>query len=379
MAQPHHGGDVYRNVITHDFSINLNPLGMPEAVRQVLIGSVDHWDRYPDPECENLTGALSAVHQVPVEQILCGNGAADLIFQLVYALKPKKALLMAPTFSEYQQALLAVGCSMEYYELKEENGFRVKLEELKEQVHPNTDLVFFCNPNNPTGIAVKHQELRQLADVCLENQAVLVVDECFCDFLEEPSQYSMIPFLQQYPNLFVLKAFTKTYAMAGVRLGYGICADTGLLQQMRAIRQPWSVSIPAQEAGLAALSERDYGARTRTLLRQERSFLKQELEKLGFLVYGSEANYIFFLVPWESAPREQESEERAPEKQQSETAQRETLYEACRRRKLLIRDCSNYRGLGSGYYRICIRTPEENRYLLDQLHQILTEEKEDTR
>ena len=180
---------------------------------------------YPDVECEELRRALEKAEGVPMESIICGNGAADLIFGLVLAVKPRKALLPAPTFAEYEQALNAWGCQTEYCFLSEEKGF-CPGEEFLDAIRQDMDMVFFCNPNNPTGVAAEPEYLKRLAERCRQMGAFLVLDECFEDFLEEPEKYSMKGYLKAYPRMFLLKAFTKKYAMAGIRLGCGSCGGS---------------------------------------------------------------------------------------------------------------------------------------------------------
>lgn len=347
-----HGGDVYRNQITMDFSININPLGMPDGVKNRLAATISDWERYPDPRCGRLRRDLAEYYQVKPEQILCGNGAADLIFQLVMAVRPRQALLLAPSFSEYEEALRGADCRIFWVELKEEHGFRPDMEELRKKLTPDLDLFFLCNPNNPTGVCLNAEQVAELAEICCKNGILLVADECFLEFLDEPERYSLIPEAARGRRVLVLKAFTKTYAMAGLRLGFAICPDTELLSRMEGLRQPWSVSVPAQEAGCAALRERVYLEKTRTLVRTERNRMEEGLGRLGFRVTPSSGNFLLFYV---------DREEKLPGG---------SLYEACCRRKILIRDCSNFRGLGQGYYRVCIRRAEENRNLLEQLHQI---------
>lgn len=353
-----HGGDVYRNRITHDFSINLNPLGMPEPVinwlRDSLENSLKSWERYPDSECERLTGLLAELYGTRPSQILCGNGAAELIYLLAQIKRPKKAFVTAPTFFEYERALRSVGCQVEYYNLSERTGFAPFMDELADRVTEEVDMVFFCNPNNPTGVAVSAEEVEKLAKACHQNHAFLVVDECFCEFLDSQEKYCTVPLTKRYPRMAVLRAFTKTYAMAGLRLGYGICGDEKVWDAVRAVRQPWSVSLMAQEAGAAVLAanqkaaRQTYLERTRKLLREQRVVLAEGLKRLGFTVYDSRANFLLFHSAWECG-------------------------EACKSRGILLRDCSNFVGLGRGYYRVCIRRQEENAYLLEQLKVILDE------
>lgn len=347
MTEYQHGGDIYSQEILLDYSANINPLGMPESVKKAVRQAVDHAAVYPDSCCRRLRAALGEFHQVEPEQIICGNGAADLIFQLAYALKPKRALLPAPTFSEYGQALAAAGTEIHLCCLRETDNFRFDLELWKERAEGGRpELAFFCNPNNPTGLAVKKEVLEEMAAFCLEQGIFLAVDECFCEFLDDPEGHSILGELGRFPNVFVLKAFTKIYAMAGLRLGYGICGDPGLVDRLESVRQPWTVSALAQEAGLAALKETDYVERTRELVRAQRQVLKDGLARLGLAVWDSQANYLFFRGP-------------------------EGLKERLAARKVLIRSCANYPGLDGRYYRICVGTEENNRRFLRELEAAL--------
>ena len=249
-----HGGDWagYRAKFGHDaldFSANVSPLGLPEGVALAIVNALPTADRYPDPLCRELRQKLSASENVHENQILCGNGAADLIFRLVLAKKPHRALLPAPTFAEYASALKTVGCEVEYFFLKEENDFEIT-EELLSALHETIDMVFLCQPNNPTGQIVTSDFLEKLLKKCRACHATPVIDECFLDFLPEHESRTAKHFLEQFPELVILKAFTKLYAMAGVRLGYVLSGDEKLLENMREAGQPWAVSSLAQAAGV---------------------------------------------------------------------------------------------------------------------------------
>lgn len=347
MQNHQHGGDIYSKKYRIDFSANLNPLGMPESVREAARAGVDKSVNYPDVHCRELREALAKKEGVSAEQIICGNGAAELIFLLAAAEKPGRSLLAAPGFAEYEQALTSVDCRMDFYYLKEENGFALK-EDYLDRLKEGWDMIFLCNPNNPTGVTIEPGLLKQILDICKERKIRVVLDLCFLDFLENEERADAVAYSADYPNLFILKAFTKTYAMAGLRLGYGITADTCLLKKMREHIQPWNVSIPAQMAGTAALKETEYVCHTRKLITRERGWLKEKLAELGFTVYTSKANFIFFKGP-------------------------AGLTEKCAREGILIRDCGNYRGLEEqGYYRIAVRTHEENTELIEILRKIHT-------
>lgn len=345
-----HGGDwagfeEEYNALPLDFSASLSPLGLPDEVRRAVIAALDSADRYPDPLCRGLLRRLSQKHGVQEEHILCGNGAADLIDRLALALRPKRALLTAPTFSEYAAALKRVGCRVEEFILSEENGFELT-EAFLESIVPRLDLIFLCEPNNPTGRTTQPKLLRRILERCESCGALLAVDECFLDFLDTPEQHTLLDQLDGH-RLLLLRAFTKFYAMAGLRLGYCLCSDAGLLEKMRLSGQPWSVSSIAQAAGIAALEETQYAAALRRLVHEQRSFLARRLADLGCHVVPGEANYLLFFHPDTS------------------------LAEKLRKKGVLIRDCANYSGLGPGWYRAAVRTAEENKRLLQAIEECM--------
>lgn len=338
-----HGGDIYNNQVKLDFSANINPFGMPESVKIAAIEGVKASIHYPEVGSKRLKQKLAEKEKVPVEHIIVGNGAAELIFGLVLARKPKKALLPVPSFYEYKQALEGVHCDIHTYHLREEDKFYLTDEILK-QLDSSYDLLFLCNPNNPTGLTIPGDLLNQIIKVCKEYGITLVVDECFQDFLLKEDAYSLISKTKDNTHLIVLKAFTKMYGMAGLRLGYAITSDTVLLESLQGLIQPWNVSLPAQMAGIAATQEESFVRDTRNYISSERAFLRKELMRLGFVVFESKANYIFFQGP-------------------------QGLYEHCLARGVLIRDCSNYEGLSAGYYRIAVRSHEENVQLIQVLEE----------
>lgn len=348
MKEQIHGGDVYRHPDVIDFSSNMNPLGTPGEVIRAARESMLCIANYPDVRCERLIRALGEAEQVPENWLICGNGAAELIFALAFALRPKKALLPAPTFAEYEQALRAAGSEVCFYELSHENHLEAdkSLAEMIRREKP--EMVFLCNPNNPTGLLVPQDVMEEVRSVCRREHVFLVMDECFLDFVEDGEELSQKKYLSDR-NIFILRAFTKRYAMAGLRLGYGICADESVLEKMREAMQPWSVSIPAQAAGEAALGEKEYVRRSMRIVRTEREYLRGVLQKSGFKVYDSRANYLFFRAP-------------------------AGLREALLKRGIMIRSCANYRNLGEEYYRIAVRKHEDNVKLQAALEALAGEE-----
>ena len=349
MMQLVHGGDWagYRAQYGQDaldFSANVSPLGLPEGVAKAITAALATADRYPDPLCRALRAKLAVHEKVPMEHILCGNGAADLIFRLVWAKKPRRALVTAPTFAEYATALESVGCTVERFFLREQEDFAVT-DAFCAAIRPGVDMVFLCQPNNPTGQLTALPLMEQILRRCAACGTLLVVDECFLDFLPDHALHTAKGLLGD-GNLVILKAFTKLYGMAGVRLGYALSADTALLEQMQACGQPWGVSSLAQAAGLAALEETAYVEKVRALIAEQRPRLTDGLRALGLRVLDGRANYLLFQAP-------------------------ETLGEALRQRGAVLRSCANYPGLGPGWYRTAVRTGPENEQLLKLLAEVL--------
>ena len=317
MTKHIHGGDVYKYDHCLDFSANCNPLGTPQSVKQAIIDSVEDLSDYPRVGCGPLKEAIADYEHKKKEYLICGNGAADLIFSLSRALNPKKAILPAPTFAEYEQALVSVGCEISRYYLKEENDFCIQKDYPDVLKREKPDIIFLCNPNNPTGITIPKDLLEEILETCAMQGIFMVVDECFLDFVKDPEKHTLKGKLEKYPGLFILKAFTKRYAIPGVRLGYGFCSD------------------------------REYVEAGRQIIFRESAWMKEKMRQVGLTVYPSEANYIFFYGP-------------------------EDLFERCVAKGILIRDCSNYPGLKKGYYRVAVKLHEQNKKLIEVLEEVLS-------
>ena len=345
-----HGGDIYTKYNTDseriiDFSANINPLGMPGSVKEAIISNIDNYTAYPDPLCRELRKGLSNYHSINKDYILCSNGAAEIIYKIVLALKPAKAMVLAPTFSEYESALKMVGAEINYYVLNEENDFKIE-NDILDHIKPHLDIVLICNPNNPTGIPLAREKMIQMLDKCKKNNTLLVVDECFTDFLIDEEEYSIIDMIESYDNLIILKAFTKIFAMAGIRLGYMLCSNNIINDKIDNALQPWSVSTVAIKAGTAALKEKEYVLETKRYVKENREYLIDELKKAGFTVFESKANYIFF-------------------KSNSDDLDKKLVQYG-----ILIRSCKNYRGLSKNYYRIAVKNRKDNQYLIKCLNSI---------
>ncbi len=353
MKNSTHGGNIYKkakelgiseNQIL-DYSANISPLGIPSHIKKAMVDAIEGTINYPDPDCTALREAIGRQDGVEPDCVTCGNGGADLLYRLAFGLKPKKVLLPVPAFVEYEEAMTAAGARMVYETMDEDFHIR---EDMTERITEDTDLVILCNPNNPTGLLTPRRQVLAVLEQAKEMHCRVLVDECFLEICREEEQYTVKPYLKEYPNLMILKSFTKLYAIPGVRLGYLLCADREVIAQVNRAGQAWSVSHIAQCAGVAALSHPEYKAAVIDAVEKELIYMKKEMANLPLTLYDGRANYLFFRTPGVT-----------------------DLDRRLESRGIMIRNCSNYVNLGNDYWRIAVKTHEENVILLRELRQAL--------
>lgn len=339
-----HGGDIYNNKVNMDFSVNINPLGIPHSVKEAMSDALSYADRYPDMTCSGLKKAISEYFtqqgcSIQSEDVIPGNGASELFMAIAHAIKPKKAVLLAPGFFGYEHVLRAVGCDIGYFLLDEQSDFSpaARLDALMDMLTDDTDIFFIANPNNPTGYLADSTFMKQIIGHCKEKHIYVVADECFMGFCEK--NYSVLSLLCDYDNLIVVRAFTKLFAIPGVRLGYMLSKNEAVRQKVQRNLPEWNVSVLAQMAGEACIRESEYIKETVSYVSRQRRLLSDGLKKLGFKVYKSNADFILF---YSKLP----------------------LYDILLNKGILIRDCSNYVGLSEGYFRVAVKTYDENVRLL---------------
>ena len=351
-----HGGDIYRNDVDVDFSINTNPLGIPENVKQALSDAASAADRYPDPEQEELRYGVADLCSTNPENVLLGNGASEFFIAIVHAFRPKKVMILSPSFYGYAHAAEAVGAEIVEYPLKEQNGFMVDEHLLdaieKESSNPdkNTngiDMLFLASPNNPTGRTIPLELLGNIIKRCERKNIIVVLDECFIEFTDVRDDYMDYFYRNHFSNLIRVSAFTKTYAIPGVRLGYMI-ADEKIVDKVCLQLPEWNISIFAERAGLACLADTDYLKRTRSFLRSERQFLSAGLLNYDIGSLRGEADFLLVRA-------------------------RSDLYEKLLEKKILIRSCANFTGLDDTYFRIAVKDRAKNVRLFEALSEIYAE------
>ena len=358
IKPPEHGGIPdglpgidYNNFM--DFSANISPFGVPDGVRAALENLSGYVDVYPDPLCRRLRNAIADAENIPPEWILCGNGVSDLIWRIALTASREQynrnqaALVAAPSFTEYEHALKACGkMAVKRYNLYPESNFYIKPDFIS-WITGDVSLIFLCQPNNPTGIPVRMELAYKILNRCRETGARLIWDECFLPFMDNPENYTLYHTLAAEPNLIILRAFTKLYGMAGVRLGYAICSDVDYLERLRQHGPPWSVSYPAQEAGIAALKELNYISSLRAFVARERPRMYQELKAAGLSrVIPGAANFLLFQSPV-------------------------ILDDFLRQKNIFLRNCGNFKNLDAFWYRASIRTEEENNRLVSAIREAM--------
>ena len=340
-----HGGDIYRNKVNIDFSVNLNPLPVHEDILRVIRESGSRAASYPDPYQEELKGALAHHTGTGKENVIAGNGASELIMASVRAFNPKSALLIEPCYSGYRYALGSIpDCTIEEYILSEENGFKLT-EDVLSYITSDIDLLFLTDPWNPTGKNIEEGLLGRIFEKALNEGVKVILDQSFILLSEKAyDRCVMSELVEKYDNLIVIRSFTKFLSLPGIRMGYMISSDANISLIRRCLPE-WNISAQAEEvmkAGIRLADNEEYIDNVLEEIRTGREYLSKELRSGGFRVYDSDTAYILF------------------------RSERE-LYGSLLEKGILIRDCSDYKSLGKGYYRIAVRDPESNRLLIDSI------------
>ena len=337
-----HGGDIYRNHVKIDFSVNVNPIGIPKAVEAALYAAVKTSSRYPDISAEKLKKAVSGMLAVPKEKLLFGNGASELFMAIIHGIKPKKVVLPVPSFYGYEYVTEAAEVEILFFETKEENDFCLQ-EDFLSVLTEEVDILFLANPNNPTGNLMNKEELRNILFHCHDNGIYVVLDECFVAFCGK--ECSMLQEIETFSNLILVRAFTKIFSIPGVRLGYLVCSNPLLVEKIARQLPEWNISCFAQAAGYECAIQTAFVEKTVIYIRKERKFLEDGLKRAGYKVFSGKGNFLLIYCE-------------------------QPLYDRLLEKGILIRDCENFKGLSKGFYRIAVRNRKENEILLKVIGEI---------
>ena len=378
-----HGGNIYKvfrkkNIKgIMDYSSNINPYGIPESLKSRIIENLEILERYPDPDYVELREKLANLNKVDMSDIVLGNGATEIIFLFMKVINPKKILIVSPTFGEYERAVKAVGTSrnsidlscsddnknienkeieIEYFELKESDDFKLNIGNLKNQLEKKYDLLIICNPNNPTGKFLKLAQTEEILKECNKYDTKLFIDEAFIEFLADGMKESIINTEENKKNLFVTRAFTKFFAIPGLRLGYGMYFDKELEQKISEKKEPWSVNNIAELAGLTVLDDTEYIEKTLKWITKEKIYMYEKLNEIsGIKVYETEVNFITGKID---------------EKLFLEGLNVKILREKMLEQGILIRDASNFKFLDKRFFRLAIKDRASNDRVIEAMKEI---------
>lgn len=379
-----HGGNIYKifrekNIKEIlDYSSNINPYGIPESLKKRITENLEILERYPDPDYVELRQKLSNLNKVNLSDIILGNGATEIIFLFMKVINPKKILIVSPTFGEYERAVKAteisgdtvdLSCSngdnknienkkieIEYFELKESDDFKLNIGNLKNELENKYDLLIICNPNNPTGKFLKLAQTEEILKECNKYDTKLFIDEAFIEFLADGMKESIINTEENKKNLFVTRAFTKFFAIPGLRLGYGMYFDKELEKKISEKKEPWSVNNFAEMAGLTVLDDAEYIEKTLKWIAEEKKYMYEKLNEIsGIKVYETEVNFITGKID---------------EKLFSEGLNVKILREKMLEQGILIRDASNFKFLDERFFRLAIKDRASNERVIEAMKEI---------
>lgn len=357
-----HGGniysasEIYRKKLEDimDYSANINPLGLPEGIKELIISSIESLVNYPDPDYKELKFNISRYLNIDEEQIIPGNGASEIIHLLFEVLPVKRILIPAPCFSEYAQAANNAGLDTEFFMLQEAKNFKLPVDELLDRVKCGFDALLLCNPNNPTSVLLSVDELYKILHITSTRGIYVILDEAFIELTIGGNSNSMVAYLKEFNNLFIIRALTKIFAIPGLRLGYGL-SNIELIKAMWKKKLPWSVNIIACNVAKILNNCREYLEDTNSWLIDEKERFYKELTSInGLKVFEPQTNFILFKIQLPSL--------RACE-----------LKEKMAQNGILIRDASNFIFLNDKFFRAAIKDKESNDKFLKILRLIFPE------
>ena len=328
------------------FSANVNPLGISPKLREALSEKIDVITSYPDREYTSLRKCIARYAHTDPGNIIVGNGSTELISLFIQIEHPKKALIIGPTYSEYEREVSLGGGTSLYYPLQESEDFKLDVEHFCGKLNESIDLLIICNPNNPTSTSITRSDMRRILDVCKQHDIYVMVDETYVEFAPDGLDVTAVPLTEYYNNIVILRGISKFYASPGLRLGYAITGNDDLVKKINNRKNPWTINALAEAAGELMFQDTDYIKATRQLISTERSRIYQELSSWDTLkVYEPTANFLLFRILRDSV-----------------TAQ--DIFDSCIRSCMMVRNCSTFPFLNNKYVRFCFMNPAQNDELI---------------
>ncbi len=331
------------------FSANVNPLGISPLLREELTNHIDDITAYPDREYTSLRKCIAEYADTDYENIIMGNGSTELISLFIQIERPHKALIIGPTYSEYEREIALGGGTCLYYPLKEQQDFALDAQDFTSHLNESIDLVVICNPNNPTSGAILRRTMRKILDACKQHDIFVMVDETYVEFADNYEEITSVPLTAYYNNIVILRGTSKFFACPGLRLGYAVTGNRDLIKEINTKKNPWTINSLAAISGEIMFRDSSYIARTRELISQERCRIYDLVTADDrFKAYPPSANFMLVRLL-------------------DDTLSSGMLFDRIIRQKMMIRDCSTFPFLDNKYIRFCFMMPEMNDKLLSCL------------
>ncbi len=335
------------------YSANINPLGISRELREQLAAHLDAITSYPDRNYKKLRECIGSYCGINTDSVIVGNGSTELISLTISVITPKHALILGPTYSEYEREVSLQGGQTRYYPLREEQNFRMNVKDFCSHLTDDLDLVVLCNPNNPTSSAITNDEMRQILDAALQHGIFVLVDETYVEFADDVSKITSVPLTRYYTNLLVLRGTSKFFAAPGLRLGYAVTGNRDLARQISIRQNPWTITSLADIAGQLMFQDDNYIRETRSLISDERTRMYHLLDAWPSVQpYEPSANFMLVKILKKDVDADQ-------------------LFDHCIRKGLMIRNCSTFPFLSNRYFRFCFMLPEQNDQLLKAIGELL--------
>jgi threonine-phosphate decarboxylase len=332
------------NIIS--FSANVNPLGVSPRLRETLAEHIDAITTYPDREYTSLRHCMAEYVSADPENIIVGNGSTELISLFIQIRHPKKAMIIGPTYSEYEREISLGGGTTLYYPLREEDDFLLNSTDFTTHLNESIDLLVICNPNNPTSSNIQSNQMRQILDVCKQYDIFVMVDETYVEFADNMEEITSVPLINYYNNIIILRGTSKFFAAPGLRLGYAITGNSDLLKAINTRKNPWTINSLAVIAGEIMFRDTEYIQQTKQLISFERNRIYETFAASDdFKVYKPSGNFMLLKI-------------------QKSGVTSQDIFDAAIRQGMMIRDCSTFPFLDHHYIRFCFMNPADNDRLM---------------
>lgn len=332
-----------------DFSASINPLGCPAVVRKAVTEQFNEILHYPDSQCTDLRKSIAEKIPCSESNVIIGNGSNELFYLIPRALQPKKGVLLQPTFGEFKDAFSNSNIDVDEI-VNNDKDFPVINTNISRLKSVDDCMIFLCNPNNPTGQLTCKEDI--LALVNDNPNRLIVIDEAFMDFVEDDEKYSVIKNAPLMDNLIVVRSLTKFYGFPGLRLGY-LVTNESIVNKLMRYKEPWTVNIIAQVAGMAAINDEEFATNTRQYVYGEKTFLYDGLTNIkGIHPFQPTVNFILVRIG-------------------DKVITTSEIQDLLLKNNILIRNCSNFVGLDETYFRVAVKTREDNQKLIDALKSVM--------